>query len=49
MTREEPEHIIRASADITGEYEFIIVSSQSILGPRAQPASRVQNFTYFKA
>ena len=25
MTRAELEHIIRASADITGQYEFIIV------------------------
>lgn len=32
MTRDELEHIIRASADITGQYEFIIVGSQSILG-----------------
>jgi len=37
MTREELEHIIRASADITGEYEFIIVGSQSILGPLPNP------------
>jgi hypothetical protein len=32
MTREELEHIIRASADVTGQHEFIIVGSQSILG-----------------
>jgi hypothetical protein len=32
MTREELEHIIRASADITDQYEFIIVGSQSMLG-----------------
>lgn len=32
MTREELEHIIRASADITNQYEFVIVGSQSILG-----------------
>lgn len=37
MTREELEHIIRASADITGQYEFIIVGSQSILGPVPNP------------
>lgn len=30
MTREELEHIIRASGDITDQYEFIIVGSQSI-------------------
>ena len=38
MTREELEHIIRASGDITDQYEFVIVGSQSILarcpGPR---------------
>jgi hypothetical protein len=33
MTREELEHIIRASGDITDQYEFVIVGSQSILGP----------------
>jgi len=27
MTREELEHVIRASADITGQYKFIIVGS----------------------
>ena len=32
MTREELEHIIRASGDITDQYEFVIVGSQSILG-----------------
>lgn len=39
MTREELEHIIRASADITGHYEFVIIGSQSMLGavPRPQP------------
>lgn len=37
MTREDLEHIIRASADITGQYEFIIVGSQSILGPVPNP------------
>lgn len=33
MNREDLEHIIRAAADVTNEYEFIIVGSQSILGP----------------
>ena len=33
MTREQLEHIIRASAEVTDQYEFIIVGSQSILGP----------------
>lgn len=37
MTREELEHIIRAAADITNQYEFVIVGSQSILGTRARP------------
>jgi hypothetical protein len=37
MTRDELEHIIRASADITDQYEFIIVGSQSILGPVPNP------------
>lgn len=37
MTRDELEHIIRASADITGQYEFVIVGSQSILGPVPHP------------
>ena len=37
MTREELEHIIRASAEITNQYEFIIVGSQSMLGPVPRP------------
>lgn len=37
MTREELEHIIRASADVTDQYEFVIVGSQSILGPVPHP------------
>lgn len=37
MTREELEHIIRASAEVTGQYEFIIIGSQSILGPLPNP------------
>lgn len=37
MTRDELEHIIRASAEITDQYEFIIVGSQSILGPVPHP------------
>jgi hypothetical protein len=31
------EHIIRAAADVTNEYEIIIVGSQSILGSIAHP------------
>jgi len=37
MTREELEHIIRASADVTDQYEFVIVGSQSILGTIPDP------------
>lgn len=37
MTREELEHIIRASGDITDEYEFVVVGSQSMLGPVPNP------------
>ena len=37
MTREELEHIIRASGDITEQYEFVIVGSQSMLGPVPNP------------
>lgn len=37
MTREELEHIIRAAADITNQYEFVIVGSQSILGTKPRP------------
>lgn len=37
MNREDLEHIIRAAADVTKEYEFIIVGSQSILGPIPYP------------
>ena len=37
MTREELEHIIRASGEVTNQYEFVIVGSQSILGPVPRP------------
>jgi hypothetical protein len=37
MTREELEHIIRASGEVTNQYEFVIVGSQSILGPFPNP------------
>jgi len=37
MTRDELEHIIRASGDITNQYEFVIVGSQSMLGPVPNP------------
>ena len=37
MTREELEHIIRASGNITQQYEFVILGSQSILGAIPNP------------
>ncbi len=39
MTRDELEHIIRASGDVTNQYEFVIVGSQSILGSVPNPPS----------
>ena len=30
MKREELEHIIRASGDITDQYEFVIIGSQTV-------------------
>ena len=37
MKRSELEHLIRASADITNQYEFVIVGSQAMLGSVPQP------------
>lgn len=37
MTREELEHLIRVSARITSQYEFVILGSQSILGAIPHP------------
>lgn len=37
MTREQLEHLIRACARITDQYEFVIVGSQSILGQVPHP------------
>lgn len=37
MKRHELEHLIRAAAQITGEYEFVVVGSQSILGSVDNP------------
>ena len=37
MNCEDLEHIIRAAATVTSEYEFVIVGSQSILGPIPYP------------
>lgn len=41
MRRSELEHVIRAAAEVTGEYEFVIVGSQSILGPIPQPPAEL--------
>ena len=41
MTREELEHLIRAAADVTNEYEFVVVGSQSILGPIPNPPAEL--------
>jgi hypothetical protein len=37
VNREDLEHIIRASGDVTNRFEFIIVGSQSILGSIPNP------------
>jgi hypothetical protein len=37
MNREDLEHIIRASSEVTDQYEFIIIGSQSILGSIPDP------------
>jgi hypothetical protein len=37
VTREELEDIIRASGEVTDQYEFMIVGSQSILRPVPNP------------
>jgi hypothetical protein len=37
VQRDELEHLIRAAARITDEYEFVIVGSQSILGSIERP------------
>lgn len=37
MQRHELEHVIRAAAEVTNRYEFIIVGSQSILGAVPNP------------
>lgn len=42
MEREELEHLIRAAADVTQEYEFVIIGSQSILGPIPNPPAELK-------
>jgi len=37
MRRHELEHLIRAAADVTNEYEIIVIGSQSILGSVPNP------------
>ena len=37
MQRSQLEHLIRAAAEITNEYEFVVVGSQSIVGALAAP------------
>lgn len=37
MQKEQLEHLIRAAAEITQEYEFIVIGSQSILGSMDSP------------
>lgn len=39
MTREELEHLIRASGEVTDQYEFVIIGSQSMLGSVPNPES----------
>jgi hypothetical protein len=41
MTRKELEHVIRAAAEVTNEYEFVVVGSQSILGPIPNPPAEL--------
>lgn len=42
MEREELEHLIRAAAVATHEYEFVIIGSQSILGPIPNPPAELK-------
>lgn len=42
VERENLEHLIRAAADVTHEYEFIIVGSQSILGAVPYPPAELK-------
>lgn len=42
MEREALEHLIRAAAEVTQEYEFTIIGSQSILGPIPNPPSELK-------
>lgn len=37
MRKHELEHIIRAAGDLTNEYEFVVIGSQSLLGSVSNP------------
>lgn len=37
MQRSQLEHLIRAAGEITNQYEFVVIGSQSILGALASP------------
>ena len=41
MKRQDLEHLIRASADITREYELVVIGSQSILGTDPNPPAQL--------
>ena len=41
MNRQDLEHLIRAAAEVTNEYEFVVVGSQSILGPIPNPPAEL--------
>jgi hypothetical protein len=43
VEREELEHLIRAAAEVTREYEFIIIGSQSILGSIPNPPAELKS------
>jgi hypothetical protein len=40
VNRQQLEHVIRAAAEITDEYEIVVVGSQSILGTFPHPPAR---------
>ena len=37
MQRSQLEHLIRAAGEITNQYEFVVISSQSIVGAMERP------------
>ena len=39
MRRSELEHLIRAAAAITNQYELVVIGSQSVLGAIPEPPS----------